>query len=907
MLALYNGTKRWRKADRGYRINTDAVPESFALAGKESNDMNKNCTRLIALVITLMLCVNWLGAAVSAVGESDPVTTTETTETTPAGKPSDYITINKTATALDPNEQTKVTLNVGGPKDDLGVDIIYILGGYLGSEEAVGTNLMISCLKDTVGQIVAEGTTVNFGIVPFSSTANPVMILTPFETEEDMEHFGELVFEAIRTAGDIYDGINMENALTTAKQMFAGSDLADHPERQHLVMISSGSTYYFNSGDNNEHISTVPVRYIDATGVDSKALFGFPQMVWQRSRLNETNSYPIPYYFVQEYNNNPGKYSSLWDCYWYYIDLWARADIAAGDTVVYEAASRAAGDFIDRYINGDGFAYHSDQSRFKYGACGAIFAGVGEDELEGYVTIDLSDPTAEHGLCGPNPLTVESAAHAISYERAMWEAYTYMKENIKDAGIHFYPIYNKLRADGSTTNGYFYRYTDQFIGHSFMNMMAGGTAVTYSPEKTFFDPIKQQIMGSVDAGSYVEDYIGYDAEKGNFELVDEASAIELSRGGVIYTTSKLETPMEGATSTYVFTAPGAAEPTFWMHYYRGNGETTERFVWRFGESVSTVSPAQLTYRLQLINRSEEEGTCTVNTNIIATLHPKDGEPRGFPIPKVTYTVEHTLGSIVVTKKATGATTPAGTTFQLQKLDGNDWVNVGEAVAFSSFVDNVYTFTELEEGTYKVVERGAEVDGYALETVYSGNVVLTKTTAQNGNTAVGNGAIEVTNTYTEIHIPVHTLGSVVVTKKATGATTPAGTTFQLQKLDGNDWVNVGEAVAFSSFVDNVYTFTELEEGTYKVVERGAEVDGYTLETVYSEQVVLIKTTAQNGDTAVGNGAIEVTNKYKVIQQEEPPVTPETGDFFRLDLWVSAMAVSAAMLALLLLAQKKRETN
>ena len=39
---------------------------------------------------------------------------------------------------------------------------------------------------------------------------------------------------------------------------------------------------------------------------------------------------------------------------------------------------------------------------------------------------------------------------------------------------------------------------------------------------------------------------------------------------------------------------------------------------------------------------------------------------------------------------------------------------------------------------------------------------------------------------KIYVPVHTLGSVIVNKYASGATTPDGTTFQLQKLNGNDW-------------------------------------------------------------------------------------------------------------------------
>ena len=118
-----------------------------------------------------------------------------------------------------------------------------------------------------------------------------------------------------------------------------------------------------------------------------------------------------------------------------------------------------------------------------------------------------------------------------------------------------------------------------------------------------------------------------------------------------------------------------------------------------------------------------------------------------------------------------------------------------------------------------------------------------------------------------YVPVHTLGSIVVNKTTTGAATPADAAFQLQKMEGNDWVNVGEAVAFSQFVDGAYTFTGLEEGTYRIVESGAEVEGYTLETTYSANVVLTKTTAENGDTSVSNGNYSVTNKYEEIEEDD----------------------------------------
>ena len=267
---------------------------------------------------------------------------------------------------------------------------------------------------------------------------------------------------------------------------------------------------------------------------------------------------------------------------------------------------------------------------------------------------------------------------------------------------------------------------------------------------------------------------------------------------------------------------------------------------------------------------------------------------------------HTNGSVVVTKNATGATTPADATFQLQKMEGNDWTNVGEAIAYSAFVDGAYTFAELEEGTYRVVESGAEIADLNLTTTYSENAVLNKTTAANGDTTVSNGAIFVTNTYTEIHQPVHTQGSIVVIKNAIGAETPDEATFQLQKLNGEAWENIGEAVAFSSFANNAYNFTGLAEGTYRVVESNAEIEDYTLETTYSENVVLTETVAENGDTSVSSGTLTVTNNYDEelieIPDEDPPLAdvPKTGDMI---LPFVGMAIASGMGAIF--AGKKKE--
>ncbi|MBQ1237383.1 MAG: hypothetical protein IIX70_03730, partial [Oscillospiraceae bacterium] len=177
---------------------------------------------------------------------------------------------------------------------------------------------------------------------------------------------------------------------------------------------------------------------------------------------------------------------------------------------------------------------------------------------------------------------------------------------------------------------------------------------------------------------------------------------------------------------------------------------------------------------------------------------------------------HTLGSIVVTKTTIGAETPEDATFQLQNLSGDFWTNVGEAVAYSAFANGAYTFTELAEGTYRILESGAVIDGYTLVTTYSANVVLNKTTADNGDTSVNDGSISVTNRYIEISVPVHT--------------------------------------------------PEIIEETQDISE--ADVDVQAPETTDSANVVLNETTANSGDTSANIQEMPA-------MEEEITVPEETG--------------------------------
>ncbi|MBE6883709.1 MAG: Cna B-type domain-containing protein, partial [Ruminococcaceae bacterium] len=588
------------------------------------------CCMLLSTVVAFGVELDSNSAATNPSGGAATVATGSTTK-------------SKTATQLYDDKYTDVTLKVGGASSELGVDIVYIVGAFAthkdGSPNAEG-DVLISSLVGAMTDIVNAGVPVNFGMVPFSSDPYVAMPLTTI-TKDNLADLPAMINTALATCQAAYDGVNMENALLKAKQMFSTSPLATHPERQHLVMVTSGLTYFFNSGANNDYASTVPVNFIKTTDkvdengekivINSNGIF-YTNKAWMRARTEQTNTYPIPKAIVNAYNAS-GSTIGLWNYYWNYIDMWARADIAAGDSVVCEVATIDSLGFYSWYSSGS--AYPNDHT-FRNGGFGAYHPISDPAELANYASFEA----------GANPLTNAAAAHAIGYERAMWEAYQYAQANIIGAGINFYPIYKALNAQSTNGNTEWCNWTDQYINHSFVNMLAGGTAKKYDAQadKTFFSEITESVISSISKGTYVVDYIGYSEADGyDFDFIQSADKIILKVGEVAYITSVVAA-RNGATASYDFTAPGAETATFFLDYYYGNGTTEERFVWTFGEDVLAQAPTSLTYTLELVKRSEIPGSYDqVYTNQSATLYPKnsdgtDGSFEVFEQPHVNYVV-----------------------------------------------------------------------------------------------------------------------------------------------------------------------------------------------------------------------------------------------------------------------------
>ena len=569
--------------------------------------------------------------------------------------------INKVASDLV-DDFVDVTLSVPGKDIDLSSDIVFIVG----AGPASNYNYIVEMIHKMLVAVDGTPTKIKIGMVSFANTTEEETVLnltemidtvpgnkvadyrfsgssaeyeakladwiaeTP-ELENDMEF---IIAKALERAETVYDGVNLESSLITARDMLA-ADTTVPADRKHMIVISTGLAYWFDN-DAGEP-STIAGTHAD----NGKYMTGNKYWLYARNQHgNTSNGYVIPTAFHVKDENKNVVYTASWNNYWSYIESWIAAD---QNNYVFTPYEKNYGDFAISNVTG------KESKPWGY----AISTAKNIEIAKSVVVPKFTG--------GANPLTTPAAAHALNYERGQYEAlmvYRQMETPIGESvttllkdkngnnitldglGFNCYAIaIGKTPEPGSETT---WLESNQ-IGYNFMCMMGGGNTVNYNEaDLSFFDSIENKILFTCAAGSYVEDYIGYNRpDQGNFEFVTDPATISMVRGGVTYKAEQIDTK-EGATASYKLVADG--EKDFLLDYYRGNGKDTERFIWTFGDYASLEKITALTYKLKLIDKSKEAGTYTVDTNLSATLYPKDsdgkfGTPVPFPVPNVTYEVK----------------------------------------------------------------------------------------------------------------------------------------------------------------------------------------------------------------------------------------------------------------------------
>ena len=145
---------------------------------------------------------------------------------------------SKTATVLDKDYRSTVTLSLPSAEEKLASDVVFVLDK---STSAELEDKALKLLADLQKEVTNRGVMVKVGVVIFNQAANVAFPLTEL-TEGNYATIADAIRETIS------NGSNTHAGLLAGKKMLDG-DTAVEPHRKHLIFVSDGVTYQFCKED----------------------------------------------------------------------------------------------------------------------------------------------------------------------------------------------------------------------------------------------------------------------------------------------------------------------------------------------------------------------------------------------------------------------------------------------------------------------------------------------------------------------------------------------------------------------------------------------------------------------------------------------------------------------------------
>ena len=182
-----------------------------------------------------------LGGALLAIAMSVPVAPAFATDAAASGQTTALEQNQKTATELDENLETNVTLSFPGKREAEPADVVFVLDKSGASAQKDIYNQAKSFLEEVKTKAQADGLDIKVGVVLFNKVGNIQQPLTDVVTG----------YDSILTAmnSSLHSGTNMDAGLLAAKSML-DADAAVKAENKHVILISDGATYlYCKNGD----------------------------------------------------------------------------------------------------------------------------------------------------------------------------------------------------------------------------------------------------------------------------------------------------------------------------------------------------------------------------------------------------------------------------------------------------------------------------------------------------------------------------------------------------------------------------------------------------------------------------------------------------------------------------------
>ena len=147
----------------------------------------------------------------------------------------------KTATELDENLETKVTLSFPGKREAEPADVVFVLDKSGASAQMDIYHQAKEFLEQISQKAQADGLNIKVGVVLFNKMGNIQQPLTDVVTGYDS------ILAAMNSS--VRSGTNMDAGLLAAKSIL-DADTAVKAENKHVILISDGATYlYCKNGD----------------------------------------------------------------------------------------------------------------------------------------------------------------------------------------------------------------------------------------------------------------------------------------------------------------------------------------------------------------------------------------------------------------------------------------------------------------------------------------------------------------------------------------------------------------------------------------------------------------------------------------------------------------------------------
>ena len=181
------------------------------------------------------------GGALLAIAMSVPVAPAFATDAAASGQTTALEQNQKTATELDENLETNVTLSFPGKREAEPADVVFVLDKSGASAQKDIYNQAKSFLEEVKTKAQADGLDIKVGVVLFNRVGNIQQPLTDVVTGYDN------ILTAMNSS--LSSGTNMDAGLLAAKSML-DADAAVKAENKHVILISDGATYlYCKNGD----------------------------------------------------------------------------------------------------------------------------------------------------------------------------------------------------------------------------------------------------------------------------------------------------------------------------------------------------------------------------------------------------------------------------------------------------------------------------------------------------------------------------------------------------------------------------------------------------------------------------------------------------------------------------------